>query len=80
VRVVLDTNVLVSALLFTGITSEIVPLWKEGAVSLLLSRDILEEYLRVLGYPKFQLSEADIKGLIEEELLLLFKSSNPEKD
>jgi putative PIN family toxin of toxin-antitoxin system len=79
VRVVLDTNVLVSALLFTGITSEIVPLWKEGGVTLLLSRDILEEYLRVLGYPKFQLSEADIKGLIEEELLPFVQVIKPRK-
>jgi putative PIN family toxin of toxin-antitoxin system len=30
---------------------------------------MLEEYLRVLSYPKFKLSEGDIKGLIQEELL-----------
>jgi uncharacterized protein len=69
VRVVLDTNVLVSALLFTGTASEIVPLWQKDVVTVLLSRDILEEYLRVLSYPKFQLPEAEIKALIEEELL-----------
>ena len=68
-RVVLDTNVVISALLFTGIASEIVPLWQKGAITVLLSREILEEYLRVLAYPKFQLSEGEIKGLIEEELL-----------
>ncbi len=68
-RVVLDTNVAISALLFTGIASEIVPLWQKGAITVLLSREILEEYFRVLAYPKFQLSEGEIKGLIEEELL-----------
>lgn len=68
-RVVLDTNVVISSLLFTGIASEIVPLWQKGAITVLLSREILEEYLRVLAYPKFQLSEGEIKGLIEEELL-----------
>lgn len=68
-RVVLDTNVLVSALLFTGITSQMVPLWQKGSITVLLSREILDEYLRVLAYPKFQLSEEEIKGLIEEELL-----------
>jgi hypothetical protein len=30
---------------------------------------IIEEYLRVLSYPKFKLSEGDIKGLVQEELL-----------
>ncbi|MFQ5932590.1 MAG: putative toxin-antitoxin system toxin component, PIN family [Nitrospiraceae bacterium] len=68
-RVVLDTNVLISALLFTGIASELVPLWQKGTITVLLSREILEEYLRVLAYPKFQLSQGEIKGLIEEELL-----------
>ena len=68
-RVVLDTNVLISALLFTGISSELVSLWQKGIIAVLLSREILDEYLRVLAYPKFQLSEAEIKGLIEEELL-----------
>lgn len=68
-RVVLDTNVLISDLLFTGIASKLVPLWQKGAITVLLSREILEEYLRVLAYPKFQLSEGEIKGLIEEELL-----------
>lgn len=68
-RVVLDTNVLISALLFTGIVSELVSLWQKGTITILLSREILDEYLRVLAYPKFQLSEEEIKGLIEEELL-----------
>jgi len=69
VRVVLDTNVVVSALLFTGISSKLVPLWQSGAITTLVSRSILEEYLRVLSYPKFKLSEREIKGLIQEELL-----------
>ncbi len=68
-RVVLDTNVLISTLLFTGITSELVLLWQKGAITVLLSREILDEYLRVLAYPKFELSEEEIKGLIEVELL-----------
>lgn len=68
-RVVLDTNVLVSALLFTGTTSGLLPLWQKGTFTVLLSREILDEYLRVLAYPKFQLSEAEIKGLIEQDLL-----------
>lgn len=78
-RVVLDTNVLVSALLFTGVSSELVPLWQRSAITVLLSRTILEEYLRVLSYPKFQLSEAEIKSLIEEELLPYVEVVNPRR-
>jgi putative PIN family toxin of toxin-antitoxin system len=69
VRVVLDTNAAVSALLFSGISSRLVSLWQKGAITLLLSRAILDEYLRVFSYPKFQLSEEDIKALIREEIL-----------
>ncbi|MGH7782307.1 MAG: putative toxin-antitoxin system toxin component, PIN family, partial [Candidatus Binatia bacterium] len=50
-RVVLDTNAVVSALLFSGISSELVSLWQKGLITLLLSREILDEYLRVFSYP-----------------------------
>jgi uncharacterized protein len=69
VRVVLDTNAVVSALLFTGISSELVSLWQKDLIMLLLSREILDEYLRVFSYPKFKLSEEEIKELIQEEIL-----------
>ena len=78
-RVVLDTNVLVSALLFAGTSSELVPLWQRGALTILLSRPILDEYLRVLSYPKFDLSEEEIKGLIQEELLPYVEVVNPRR-
>jgi len=68
-RVVIDTNVMVSALLFSGMTSQLVPLWQKGSATLLLSRAILAEYLQVLAYPKFQLTNAEIRGLVEGEVL-----------
>ena len=68
-RVVLDTNAVVSALLFTGISSELVSLWQKGLITLLLSREILDEYLRVFSYPKFKLSEEEIKELIQDQVL-----------
>ena len=68
-RVVLDTNAVVSALLFSGISSELVSLWQKGLMTLLLSREILDEYLRVFSYPKFELTEEEIKELIQEEIL-----------
>ena len=67
-RVVLDTNAVVSALLFSGISSELVSLWQKDLMTLLLSREMLDEYLRVFSYPKFELTEEEIKELIHEEI------------
>jgi putative PIN family toxin of toxin-antitoxin system len=79
VRVVLDTNALVSALLFSGVASKLVSLWQNGSIAPLLSREILDEYLRVLSYPKFALSEEEIKELIQEEILPFAEVVKPKK-
>ncbi|OGL18570.1 MAG: putative toxin-antitoxin system toxin component, PIN family [Candidatus Rokubacteria bacterium RIFCSPLOWO2_12_FULL_69_21] len=68
-RVVLDTNTLISALLFSGTASRLVPLWQSRRITVLVSKEILQEYLRVLAYPKFQLGDHEIRALVEEELL-----------
>ncbi len=68
-RVVLDTNAVISALLFSGVSSKLVSLWQRGLITPLLSRELVDEYLRVLGYPKFELSEKEINELIQEEIL-----------
>jgi uncharacterized protein len=68
-RVVLDTNVLVSALLFSGSPSKLVMLWQEGRIVLLISKEILLEYFQVLAYPKFSLIHEEIKALIVENVL-----------
>jgi uncharacterized protein len=79
VRVVLDTNAVISALLFSGVSSKLVSLWQKGLITLLLSREILDEYLRVLSYPKFELSETEIKKLIQEEVLPYAEVVKPKK-
>ncbi len=66
---VLDTNVVVSALLFNGPASLAHRAWVEGRIELIFTREILDEYRRVLSYPKFGLSEEDAAYLIEEEIL-----------
>jgi len=68
-RVVLDTSVFVSAVLFRGSTSRLVTLWQIGRIAVLMSADILREYARVLAYPKFKLSPEEIRAIIEQELL-----------
>jgi uncharacterized protein len=69
IRVVLDTNTVISALLFSGTAARLVSLWQSRRIIVLVSREILKEYLRVLAYPKFQLSDQEIRQLVEEELL-----------
>lgn len=46
-RIVLDTNVLVSAVFFGGAPLEILRAWRKGRVNLPASAAILEEYSRV---------------------------------
>ena len=46
-RVILDTNVLMSAIFFDGIPGEILTATKSGRISLVLSPSILEEYQEV---------------------------------
>ena len=60
---------MISALLFSGTAARLVPLWQSRRITVLISRAILTEYLRVFAYPKFQLSDQEIRPLIEEELL-----------
>ena len=46
-RAVLDTNVLVSGIFFSGPPYEIMSAWRHGKVELVVSADILDEYRRV---------------------------------
>lgn len=46
-KVVLDTNVLVSGILFSGAPSEILKAWRGGDIEFVLSSEIIYEYLRV---------------------------------
>jgi putative PIN family toxin of toxin-antitoxin system len=68
-RIVLDTNVLVSALLLGGAPGKLIQFWQTERIHLLASREIMDEYLRVLTYPKFSLSEEEIHYLLTEEIL-----------
>lgn len=62
-RVVFDTNTIVSALLFRGATSWLVEHWQSGEVTLMVSRETARELLRVLTYPKFGLSPAQTEAV-----------------
>jgi len=47
VRIVVDTNVVMSGVFFGGVPGRILDAWAEGRLELVLSPDILQEYRRV---------------------------------
>lgn len=52
-KVVLDTNVLISGLLVPGgLPGRIIDLWIDGAIEVALSSELLQEYLSVLARPR----------------------------
>ncbi|MFC1852290.1 putative toxin-antitoxin system toxin component, PIN family [candidate division CSSED10-310 bacterium] len=72
IRVVLDTNVLISAILFQGSLSQFVIWWQQKDIIPLLSRETFAEFKAALHYPKFQLSISEISYIIEEIILPYF--------
>lgn len=46
-RVVVDTNVFVSGVFFGGPPGDILSAWRDGLIEVLVSREIVEEYVRV---------------------------------
>ena len=64
-RVVLDTNVVVSALIFgAGRLTWVREAWSAGSVVPVVSRETVTELVRVFAYPKFQLEPDQAKDLI----------------
>ena len=46
-KVILDTNVFVSGVFFSGLPYQILRAWRDGKIQLVVSPEILEEYHRV---------------------------------
>ena len=58
-RVVLDTNIIVSGYL-GGALEAIIVAWKSGKFALVVSKPIVDEYLKVLRRPKFKIESAEV--------------------
>ncbi len=71
-RVVLDTNVLVSGMAYpSSIPGRIVAVWRQGAVDVVLSHYILDEMVRVLPrLSKVRLGPGEIRDLAESFMFL----------
>jgi putative PIN family toxin of toxin-antitoxin system len=71
-RLVLDTNVLVSGLAYpTSIPGRIITLWRNGALEVVLSRYILDETTRVLPrLSRLTLSAEELRDLVDSFVFL----------
>lgn len=70
---VLDTNIVVSALLFRGSSAAVYHAIREGRLVPLVSPPMFKEYARVLAYPKFGLTDSEVIYLLEQEIGRYFK-------
>ena len=69
VRVVLDTNMVLSALVFRGgAAGQLRQAWQMGSLLPLVSKDTARELVRVLAYPKFRLSQTEQNELLADFL------------
>lgn len=68
-RVVLDTNVVLSALVFqNGCLATLRQQWQSGTMTPLVSKATAAELIRTLAYPKFKLTPADRNELLADYL------------
>jgi len=68
-RVVIDTNLILSTLVFAQ--GRLTPLriaWQDKRIQPLLSKDATAELIRVLAYPKFMLRAEDQQELLDDYL------------
>ena len=67
-RVVIDTNLVLSALIFGGRPAVLRTLWQGGALVPLVSAATTTELIRVLAYPKFRLDAEGREQLLADYL------------
>jgi putative PIN family toxin of toxin-antitoxin system len=68
-RVVIDTNLVLSALVFTqGRLAPLRQAWQDHRIQPLVSRDTAAELIQVLAYPKFRLSPDEQQELLADYL------------
>jgi uncharacterized protein len=69
VKVVLDTNVFVSGVFFTGPPYQILKAWRDGKIRLVASPEILEEYYRVGEILAEEHSNIELKSVLDYLIL-----------
>lgn len=64
-KVVIDTNVFVSGLFFSGPPYRILKAWQNGQFRIAVSEDIIDEYKRVIDTLSAKLGDIDLDAVIE---------------
>jgi putative PIN family toxin of toxin-antitoxin system len=59
IRVVFDTNILISGVLYSGKPSRLIDVAVEGEIELVSSVEIIQEFNAVISRPKFHLSKEE---------------------
>jgi len=67
-RAVFDTNILISAYLWSGTPRRPLEVVRAGHVELISATAAIEEFIHVLGYPKFGLSPEEIAPFVDDLL------------
>jgi len=65
VKIILDTDVFISGVFFTGPPYQILRAWRDGKVQLVISQEILEEYQRVGKTLARQFPGIDVGPILE---------------
>ena len=68
-RVIIDTNVFISAVFFGGIPHKILNFWKTQKFELIISKDIFDEYQRVSKHLEKKFKNINIDKILELVLL-----------
>ena len=63
-RIVLDTNVFISGIFFSGPPYQILKAWQNGKVQLVISREMLDEYQRVGEVLSDQFPRIDLESIL----------------
>ncbi len=64
-KIVLDTNVLISGIFFTGPPFQILEAWQKGKLSFVVSKEILSEYQRVAQEISLKFPSIDITKILQ---------------
>ena len=64
-KIILDTNVLISGIFFSGLPNQILNAWRHGKFKIVLSQEIVDEYLAVAERISSKYDGIDIERILE---------------
>ncbi|MEH1876062.1 putative toxin-antitoxin system toxin component, PIN family [Nostoc sp. S13] len=76
---VIDTNIIISALIFGGRVSRLRLAWQDHLFTPLVSKATTSELIRVLAYPKFKLTPTEQEDLLSDYILFCEAVTMPDR-